>query len=620
MKKRKQFQKILVLALSFIMLVTGIADNLTMVTADGESENGIFYTQGDAVYECDTSKQECILVSYSTDAVGMVEIPAQIEVDEIQYQVTGIGENAFNGCSSLTSIMIPDSVVDIGDNAFEGCSSLTISCKEGSAAAAYAQEYGIPCIIEGDVLPSPSPVVLPSPSPVVLLSPSPVATTAPLWPSAVPMESPKAPERTPLPTEDGCIAYMVYADENWCWGNFAPGENGRDTVITGNGTYTVSLHWEDFAGGCGDAAHGAILWCVEMVGMANTQKFDTSDMVISDVILFVDGREISSDSNKMYYGNLDNSENIRLEICNEWGGQAGGFKTKDVDENGNPIAAGFDLSELEAEDSISVTFTIEGIREGSTPEGAWIDKNGNGIIKVGDSIVGQAPESTPDPTPECTPTPTRRPHVPSRPRPSDDLDLRDDDFMEDLAVEGLDIAVGNTVKKGFLSVPQVELFWDVNDRCDGYEIWRSNGGKNFKRVDIIDDEEETEWYDTTVKKGRKYYYQVLGYIDGEDGEVLRAEDESYVSATIRNTVKSCRYTAKRTRNKLTIAFDKAEGTNCQIRVKYGRGKNWKKVTCRLNRKIVCKVSPKQLKIRIRTGERVGKRMKYSRWTKAKMVC
>lgn len=42
-----------------------------------------------------------------------------------EYSVNSIAESAFEGCSSLTSITIPASVMSIGVHAFKGCSSLT---------------------------------------------------------------------------------------------------------------------------------------------------------------------------------------------------------------------------------------------------------------------------------------------------------------------------------------------------------------------------------------------------------------------------------------------------------------------------------------------------------------
>ena len=44
---------------------------------------------------------------------------------EIPNSVTNIGDNAFQDCTSLTSITIPNGVTDIGDNAFQDCTSLT---------------------------------------------------------------------------------------------------------------------------------------------------------------------------------------------------------------------------------------------------------------------------------------------------------------------------------------------------------------------------------------------------------------------------------------------------------------------------------------------------------------
>ncbi|MGN0855672.1 MAG: leucine-rich repeat domain-containing protein, partial [Kiritimatiellia bacterium] len=54
-------------------------------------------------------------------AEGDLLIPAEID----GYQVTGVGECAFEDCEDLTGVTIPDGVASIGDYAFLGCSGLT---------------------------------------------------------------------------------------------------------------------------------------------------------------------------------------------------------------------------------------------------------------------------------------------------------------------------------------------------------------------------------------------------------------------------------------------------------------------------------------------------------------
>lgn len=54
-----------------------------------------------------------------------VNIPEKFTYNGVEYSVTSIGNHAFQSCTSLTSVTIPNSVMTIGECAFFGCSGLT---------------------------------------------------------------------------------------------------------------------------------------------------------------------------------------------------------------------------------------------------------------------------------------------------------------------------------------------------------------------------------------------------------------------------------------------------------------------------------------------------------------
>ncbi len=71
---------------------------------------------------------------YRSSITGSLIIPSSVTYAGITYSVTMIGGGAFQDCSGLISVTIPNTVTLIYQRAFDGCSGLTsIMVESGSS-------------------------------------------------------------------------------------------------------------------------------------------------------------------------------------------------------------------------------------------------------------------------------------------------------------------------------------------------------------------------------------------------------------------------------------------------------------------------------------------------------
>ena len=85
--------------------------------------NGVYYNIADSVNHYVTVVSPKFGIYNLNGKMTIPDVVKNVN-NGISYKVTGIGDNAFSGCTGLTSVEIPNSVTSIGDNAFSGCAGL----------------------------------------------------------------------------------------------------------------------------------------------------------------------------------------------------------------------------------------------------------------------------------------------------------------------------------------------------------------------------------------------------------------------------------------------------------------------------------------------------------------
>ena len=106
--------------LSLFVSVWAMASETSVKNADGVE---IWYDFDSSAKTASVTYKGSYFDSYD-EYIGNVVIPSKVTYEGEEYSVTKIGDYAFCGCYSLTSITIPESVTEIGSYAFGDCCRL----------------------------------------------------------------------------------------------------------------------------------------------------------------------------------------------------------------------------------------------------------------------------------------------------------------------------------------------------------------------------------------------------------------------------------------------------------------------------------------------------------------
>lgn len=429
MKLTKGMKKALSLLLSAAMVVTGVnvttnaanaADEVPSFTWTNANTNSwdnesvdVKLVNGDGEYTAEfktakgaTGLRNLGYVETNADSTLKITVKSVI-VNGTEFEtnkVIEITSDTKNGMANIWDGKSPKNVLYTNGDKDLYCSADEISYREnGEAKKIETLSYVFDVTNTGYTpVESTEPSEDPATETPAVTEPAKVTTTPAVTaePTVEPTVEPTDPpaKAAPADLDKGHQAYLMYTDENYGWGCWNENK-GEDAVVTGNGTYTVSINKSDFKStDVANAAKGAKVFCVDILGLCTSDKMDASKAAISNVIIKCDGKEFKADESKMYEGLIEKEKgNYRLEIRNEWGWSNGDFATKDeFDPN----------EEFGFEESLSVTFTVTGIKKGTTPKDAFVTTKDGEETSVVSAVGVRAAEAAKDA--DKTPAPSAK--------------------------------------------------------------------------------------------------------------------------------------------------------------------------------------------------------------------
>lgn len=424
MKLTKGMKKALSLLLSAAMVVTGV--NVTTNAANAAEGTSFDFGITTAAWkdvtetiEVTENKEYTYEVAEPADLVnlGFVATDAEsklgitvksIVVNGTEFKVNkalDITSDTKNALANIWNVdegaIYTNGTKDIYHNDKKGSGSIVYR-EDGTAVAITSLKYVFDVTgVETEPVESTEPSKDPAVTEPTKVTTTPAVTTAPsAEPTVEPTEAPTDPPAKPAPADldKGHQAFLMFTDGNYGWGCWNENK-GEDAVVTGNGTYTVSINKSDFKStDVANPAKGAKVFGVDILGLCNSDKMDASKAAISNVIIKCDGKVFAADESKMYEGLIEKEKgNYRLEIRNEWGWSNGDFATKDeFDPN----------EEFGFEESLSVTFTVTGIKKGTTPKDAFVTTKDGEETSVVSAVGVRAAEAAKDA--DKTPAPSAK--------------------------------------------------------------------------------------------------------------------------------------------------------------------------------------------------------------------